>query len=308
MKTKAILCALAASLLFLSACKKSETESDNIDTNSENVAIVGTSTTNLTSTVWFDDFGAMGFDANQTSGSRVGFHGSVAYKNIGTTINLASPQLGEDYWIRYESDAHCFTQRYEYGSLYCDIDHDDAISEPIFASGTMTTKHIEGGYTLAIDGTLIDGTSVKINLKMSYTDEVIPLTPNSVILDGVKYEASASANTATNGITHWTLTGENIDISGNIYPYSDNLHAYLNEFPIGDGYRFDFAINIPGLQLSYDWNDDTLICQLDGETVDNPFASGDGEFNVYDNEVYVTIIGTLTNGKTIKVYVNCNAE
>ena len=304
MKTKTILCAFVASLMFFSACEKGET---NIDTNSENVAVVGSTTTNMTSEVWFDDYGTMNFAANQTSGNRVGFHGSVAYSNIGSTINLASPQVGEQYWMRYESDACSFTQRYEYGSLYCDINHDDAISEPIFTSGTMTTQHIEGGYTLAIDGTLIDGTSVKIKLKMSYSGEVIPLTPNSVILDGIKYEATPSATTATDGITHWTLTGDNINISGNIYPYSDNLHAYLNEFPIGDGYRFDFDINIPGLQLSYDWYDDTLSCQLDGATVDNPFASGDGEFNVYDGDVRVTIIGTLTNGKTLKMYLSCNA-
>ena len=63
--------------------------------------------------------------------------------------------------------------------------------------------------------------------------------------------------------------------------------------------------NVPGLQLSYFWNDDHIEGTLNGEAFTaTPFTEGDAEISAYYNEMKVTVIGTLNNGKVLKLFVS----
>lgn len=279
--------------------------------DSDNMARLGNGNAiPLQSALQFDDFGEANFSGMCRGNgglSRAHFGAGIAWESLGRTLDLAAPQASEEYWFRYEewhdTDMVAFTQNNYLGEVYGELNNEDGTSSPVFTSGTLTTAHVDGGYTLAIDGTLKDGTTVSIRLRVAYTDEVVPLTPNSIIYDGVKYECTSDATRSGNGTVQWSLAGQNVSATGHIYPGSDNLHAYLHESPIGDGYRFDFSVDIPGLQLGYDWNDDQLTCTLDGQPVSNPFTQGDAEFNVYNDQASVWAVGTLTNGKVLKFRV-----
>ena len=259
----------------------------------------------LQSTLEFDDFGKANFAGMYHQGGIAAHFGAgIAWESLGRTLDLASPQATEEYWFRYEewhdTNMVAFTQNNNFGNVNGDLNNGESTSQPIFTSGTLTTAHVAGGYTRALDGTLKDGTTVSIRLKVTHTDEVVPLTPNSIIYDGVKYECRSGATRTASGMVQWSLSDGDATVTGHIYPGSDNLHAYLHESPIGDGYHFDFSVSLPGLQLDYDWNNDQLDCTLDGQTVPNPFPEGNAEFNVYTDEAAVWVVGTLTNGKVLK--------
>jgi len=67
----------------------------------------------------------------------------------------------------------------------------------------------------------------------------------------------------------------------------------------------EMKVNVPGLQLSYFWNDDHIEGTLNGEAFTaTPFTEGDAEISAYYNEMKVTVIGTLNNGKVLKLFVS----
>ncbi|MBP5455559.1 MAG: hypothetical protein J6Y37_03605 [Paludibacteraceae bacterium] len=300
------------------SCDKDSSDDENEEggetiSNSDNSAKVGDVTSSLSCDLMFDDFGEANFSARgMEAGKRIHFSAGIAWESIGKTINLATPQASEEYWFRYEEfleqeEGLQFTQRNDLGNVYSDYKHEEGTDEPIFASGTLTTKQIEGGYTLVIDGTLKSGIAVLIKLNVPFTEKIVPLSRNTLIYDGVKYELTSSAKqNPSNAIIHWTGNNEsaNISSSGDIYPSSDNLHADLPDQPSGDGYQFAFNVSLPELQLSYFWNNDHLECQLDGKSVANPFVDGYAEIGAYRGQMSFIAIGTLTNGKVLKLRVS----
>ena len=207
-----------------------------------------------------------------------------------------------------EEDMIMFTQcNYEDGGMYSDLNFDEGTTSSVFTRGTLTTTHTDEGYTLLVEGVLTDGTDVLIKLKVAYTDEVIILTENSVIYDGVKYELSTNV-TSSNDLVRWTSTGSNgVSASGSMLEYYTGVGLFLQEQPIGGGnYYCDFAVDVPGLQLSYAWNYDVLNCTLNGETVSNPFTDGEASIYANNGSMSFTAKGTLTNGKEIKIWTRGN--
>ena len=278
----------------------------------DNMAQVGLIYTPLMSNLEINDFGSAAFQgmyANENT--HVHFVAGIAWESLGKTFDLTRGHRGEDFWFRYEGwigENGCEITHYNYpdGTIACWINQSDQMADPVFASGTLSTTRTEEGYTLVIDGTLTDGTTVLIKMKVAFTEEIIPLTKNSVIYDGVKYEFTTTA-TQDGGTANvsWTSTGDNnVSSSGTVYQGSNNLHIYLYENPTGDGYYFDFNVNVPGLELSYNWANDQLSGTLNGEPfTSTPFTEGDAEISAYYNEMSVTVIGTLSNGKVLKLYV-----
>lgn len=314
---------VAFAMTAMVACDK-EDNGDNSNNNNgggggtvidtDNMAQVGDLNTPLESTLEFSDYGEAAFHgmyANENA--HVHFGAGIAWESLGKTFDLTSGHPGEDFWFRYEGwaeDGCEFTHNnYLDGSIACWLNQGEQMSDPVFASGTLSTTRTDEGYTLVIDGTLTDGTTVLIKMKVAYTDEVIPLTPNSVIYDGVKYEFTTTATqNAGTGDVSWTSTGDNnVSSSGIVYQGSNNLHIYLYENPTGGGYYFDFEVDVPGLELSYNWTNDHLSGTLNGEPFSStPFTDGDAEIGAYYNEMRVTVIGTLSNGKVLKLYVASN--
>lgn len=279
----------------------------------DNMAQVGSLTTPLTGELQFDDYGNAAFQAmyfNDAEEVHVHFGAGIAWESLGKTFDLTTGHVGEDFWFRYEGWAEngCeFTHNnYADGTLGTWLNQSERMGEPVFSSGTLTTNRTDKGYTLKVEGTLTDGTSVLIKMDVPFTEEIIPLTKNSVIYDGVKYEFTTTA-TQDGGTANvsWTSTGDNnVSSSGTVYQNSHNLHIYLQNNPTGDGYYFDFNVNVPGLELSYNWANDQLSGTLNGEPfTSTPFTEGDAEISAYYNEMSVTVIGTLSNGKVLKLYV-----
>ena len=83
------------------------------------------------------------------------------------------------------------------------------------------------------------------------------------------------------------------------------LGIFLDENPSGSGdYRFDFAIDIPGLQLTYNFQSSGLSGTLNGQPfTTTPFSDGEASISAYYEELYVTVIGVLNNGKEFKLCV-----
>lgn len=318
MKARTILCALAATMMLFVACDKDDdngnTNGGGITPTGDNYAIVGTLSSTLETTLEFDDYGTANFGGtymSEAEGKHVHFGAGIAWESLGKSIDLAGARLGEEYWFRYEGSAGgnmvMFTQRNTDGYIYSDLNHEEGVEQAVFTSGTLTTEHVDGGYTLAINGTLTDGTTVEIRMKVAYTDEVVPLTKNSLIYDGVKYEFTTTAqrNGGTGNVT-WSSTGANgISSAGTVYQGSNNLHIFLQDNPIGDDYYFDFSVDAPGIQLDYSWHDDQLTGTLNGEAfTSTPFTEGDAEISAYSDQLRVTVIGTLASGKVLKLYVD----
>lgn len=284
------------------------------NTDSENMVDVGELTTEVNSDLWFDDYGTACFAATWDQ-PLLHFSCRVEWNSLGKTIDLSKPQTGVEYGMRYEAcieseeDMIMFTQRnYGDGGMYSDLNFDEGTSSPIFTSGTLTTTHTDEGYTLLVEGVLTDGTDVLIKLKVAYTDEVVILTENSVIYDGVKYDLSTNV-TASNGLVHWTSTGSNgVSASGSMLEYYNGIGIFLQEYPIpGGDYYCDFAVDVPGLQLSYVWDHVAgLSCTLNGETVSNAFTDGEASIYAYNDQMSFNVKGTLTNGKEIKIWTRGN--
>ena len=325
MKTaKFILTFVATAAMIFAACGKDDTDTTtnnggnngggNTPTNSDNMALVGNLNTPLTSDLIFDDYGTANFNSmyvNDAEEIRVHFSGGIAWESLGKTFDLTSGHAGENFWFRYEGWAEngCEFTHYNYadGTLGTWLNDSERMGEPIFSSGTLTTARTETGYTLKIEGTLTDNTPVLIKMNIPFTEEIIPLTKNSIIYDGVKYEFTTTAqqNGGTGNVT-WSSTGENnVTTSGTVYQGSNNLHIYLQNNPTGDGYYFEFSVNAPDIQLNYYWENNQLTGTLNGEPfTSTPFSSGDIEIGAYYNQLKVTVIGTLNNGKELKLYVD----
>ena len=319
MKARFLLFGLAAAMMTLMASCDPEPVNppdngggeggDPVDT--ENMFHIGNFNNSVTSELFFSDYGTAQFTGiYETDECMARMMVSIGWETLERTIDLANPQANEDYWIRYEygteDDWLDFTQGCTYGEVSSWLNHSDKMTEPIFSTGTLTTIHTDEGYTLTIDGTLTNGTSVLVRLKVPFTEVVVPLTENSVIYDGVKYQFStiATQDGGTSNVS-WTSTGDNnVSSSGTIYYGSNNLHIFLQDNPNGGGYYFDFSINVPGLQLSYSWSNDQLTGTLNGEPfTSTPFTEGDASIGAYYNEMSVTVIGKLNNGKVLKLWV-----
>ena len=311
MKAKTLFYALAATMMIFAACSKDEVNGNGGGTNitdQDNMAQVGTFSTPMMASLDFDDWGEANFQAMyNSSNAHVHFSAGVAWESLGKTIDLTSGQLGEDFWFRYEymsEEGYDFTHgNYTDGSVSDYLNQSERMETSIFTSGTMTTTHTEEGWSLVIEGTLVDGNSVLIKLKVPFTEEIIPLTKNSLIYDGVKYEftTTASQNTGTANVT-WISTGENgVSSTGTVYYGSNNLGIFLEDNPTGDGYYFDFGVTAPNLQLTYHWSNDQLTGTFNGvDFTSTPFTDGMASISAYYNEMQVSVIGTLSNGKTIK--------
>ena len=319
--TKFLMMSVAAAMMMFASCGK-DNENDNgnggggnnntIDQN--NMAQVGSLTTPLTSELQFDDYGNAAFQGmyfNDAEEVHVHFGAGIDWESLVKTFDLTTGHVGEGFWFRYEGWAEngCeFTHNnYADGTLGTWLNQSERMGEPVFSSGTLITARTETGYTLKVEGTLTDGTSVLIKMDVPFTEEIIPLTKNSIIYDGVKYEFTTTAqqNGGTGNVT-WSSIGENnVSISGTVYQGSNNLHITLQNNPTGDGYYFDFEVSTPDIQLSYNWNNDQLTGNLNGEPfTSTPFIEGDAEIGAYYNQMTVTVIGTLSNGKVIKFYVD----
>lgn len=313
--TRHLLTFVAAAAMMFASCGDKDNDNNGGGGNTpdpNNMAQVGTLITPLESDLYFDDFGTASFEGTYEDGStHVHFGAGIAWESLGKTFDLTSGHVGEVFWFRYEGWAEngCeFTHNnYADGTLGTWLNQSERMGEPVFSSGTLTTARTETGYTLKVDGTLIDGTPVLIKMDVPFTEEIIPLTKNSLIYDGVKYEFTTTAqqNGGTGNVT-WNSTGaNNVTSSGTVYQGSNNLHIYLQNNPTGDGYFFDFNVNAPGIQLDYSWHNDQLTGTLNGEPfTSTPFTEGDAEISAYYNQMSVTVIGTLSNGKVLKLYVD----
>lgn len=310
---------VAFAMTAMVSCSKDDSN-DNTGNNGggdisalDNMAQVGSLATPLTADLVIDDFGEAAFQARYQNGDEVHVHFSagISYGSLNKTIDLTSGQVDENFWFRYEGwaeDGCEFTHgNYPDGTLSNWLNDSEQMGSPIFANGTLTTARTDNGYSLKVEGTLIDGTSVLIKLNVPYSGEIVPLTKNSVIYDGVKYEFTTDANfdPATSNVT-WSSTGDNnITSSGTAYYGSGNLVITLANNPTGDGYRFDFAINTPDIQLTYNWNNDQLTGALNGEPfTSTPFTAGEATIHTYNSELDVKVVGTLSNGKEFKLWVN----
>ena len=308
----------------LSSCNKDDDNSgnnnnSNTGTNTDCYANVAGRTYQFNADLSFDDFGEASFNARyinpSTPEASVHFSAGVAWESIGKTINLAVSNPEDSYWMRYEDfeNTPMFTQNDFYGSVYSDYtdnNTDETYSEPIFASGTLTTEHIEGGYTLAIDGTLKNGTSVQIRLKIAYTEAVIPLTRNSLIYDGVKYEISnGGATRLASGSIQFGSFGNSgtPSVTGHIgNPIEVGVTYFLNEYHNGSSsadYPYDFAIQMDGLEMSYNLYESGFACTINGNEVSEPFTDGEASMSVYNGMMSFMVRGTLYNGKQLKLYL-----
>ncbi len=283
------------------------------NTNANNYAQVGSLNTPLTADIFFNDFGEANFNAsynNESENIHVHFSAGIAWESLGKTFDLTSGHNSENFWFRYEGwgENECeFTHNnHTDGTLSTWLNQSEQMTTPVFSSGTMSTARTAEGYTLTVDGTLTDGTKVLIKLDVPFEGEVVPLTRNSVIYDGVKYEFSttASSDPSTSNV-NWSSTGDNgVSSSGTVYYGSNNLGIYLQDNPTGDGYYFDFEINTPDIQLSYNWHNDQLTGTFNGVPFNStPFTSGEASISAYYHEMQVTVIGTLNNGKELKLCV-----
>lgn len=309
---------IAAILLTASvSCDKENNDNNNAGGDDvsiqDNMAQVGNHVTTLTSELWFDDYGTAYINAfNNGQNGEVHFSCTIAWNSLGKSFDLSSGLMDIDYNILYEylseTETFEFSQtNFPDGSIRRSFNFGDHSDSPVFTSGTLTTsRNDDGQYTLTINGTLIDGTTVDIKLKAKNDSEIIPLTSNSVIYDGVKYtfNTTATRNGGTNNV-NWNGIGENgVTTSGTIYYGSNNLHIPLQLNPTGDGYYFDFNITLPNFELSYSWNNDLMTGTLDGEAFSStPFTEGDAEISTYNGLMHVYITGTLSNGKTLKLDV-----
>jgi hypothetical protein len=187
------------------------------------------------------------------------------------------------------------------------LNHGERSDNPVFSTGTFSTARTDNGYTLKIEGTLVDGTPVLIKMDVPFTGEIIPLTKNSVIYNGVKYQFTTTAqqDDSTGNVT-WNSTGaNNVSTSGTIFQGSNNLGIFLEDNPVGDGYHFEFEINTPDIQLSYHWHNNQLTGTINGEPfTSTPFIGGEASISAYHNQMRVTVIGTLNNGKELSLYVD----
>ena len=309
---------LTAMVAFAAGCTPEDDPSNGgnnnggTDTDSENMVDVGDLTTEVESSLWFDDYGTACFDASREQ-PMVHFSCRVDWNSIGKTIDLSRSLNGMEYSFRYEAyaaneeDMVMFTQYNFDGSIYSDLNYDEGTAAPVFTRGTLKTTHTEEGYSLLIEGVLTDGTDVLIKLKVAYTDEVVFLTENSMIYDGVKYDFSTNVTCSSNSLVQWTCSGSNgVVASGSMYEYYNGVGVFLQEFPMGDGFYFTFAFNVPGLQLTYNWNNDVLISTLNGETVSNPFSDGEASMYANNGEMSFSAHGTLTNGKEVKIWAHGN--
>ena len=310
--TRFIITFVAAATMMFAACDKDDNGGGNNTSDQNNMAQVGNVVTPLEYELSFDAYGTANINGMYAQENiHVHFGAGIAWESLGKTFDLTSGYVDEDFWFRYEGMAtnECqFTHsNYADGTLGTWLNHGERSENPIFSSGTLSTARTDNGYTLKIEGTLIDGTPVLIKMDVPFTEEIVPLTKNSIIYDGVKYQFTTTAqqNGGTGDVT-WSSTGaNNVSTSGTVFQGSNNLGIFLDENPIGDGYHFEFEINTPDLQLSYYWHNDQLTGTFNGEPfTSTPFTGGEANISAYYNQMRVTIIGTLNNGKELKLYVD----
>ena len=311
---KKIFSILAATIMVMAmvSCEK-DNDNGGGGENTNNFAQVGDLNTPMTAELFFSDFGEANFNASYNNASEnihVHFSAGIAWNSLGKTFDLTSGHNGEEFWFRYEgwADNGCeFTHRNKNdGTLSTWLNQSEQMTTPVFSSGTMSTARTSDGYSIVVDGTLTDGTKVLIKLNVPFEGEVVPLTRNSVIYDGVKYEftTTASSDPSTSNVT-WNSTGDNgVSSSGTVFYGSNNLGIFLQDNPTGDGYYFNFEINAPNLQLSYNWHNDQLTGTFNGVPFNStPFTSGEASISAYYHEMQVTVIGTLNNGKELKLCI-----
>lgn len=301
---------VAAVTMMFAACNKDDNGGNTPDQN--NMARVGNVVTPLEYELSFDAYGTANINGMYAQENiHVHFGAGIAWESLGKTFDLTTGYVDEDFWFRYEGMAtnECqFTHsNYADGTLGTWLNHGERSDNPVFSTGTFSTACTDNGYTLKIEGTLVDGTPVLIKMDVPFTGEIIPLTKNSVIYNGVKYQFTTTAqqDDSTGNVT-WNSTGaNNVSTSGTIFQGSNNLGIFLEDNPVGDGYHFEFEINTPDIQLSYHWHNNQLTGTINGEPfTSSPFIGGEASISAYHNQMRVTVIGTLNNGKELRLYVD----
>ncbi len=297
----------------MSSCDKENVNNNNnidIIAIDDNMAQIEEDVFTLTSSVDFDDYGRAIFTAHSASKrfSDFSLTAGIPWGTIGKTINLSDLQDSDNFelFIQFfdpENNTDFFIRQ-----IVSNGHLDAGVDALVFASGTLTTTRTEGGYTLEVEGTLTNGIYLHVKLNTPYTDEIIILSDNSLIYDGVKYELTVNASEITDTDFYLAATGENnVSFSGRFQWPSpgDYLNLPAGIPPEEFATSIDFSVNVPGLQLHYELNTTREYGTVNGEGTTTPFTDGSLIWGIFGDKegMFFQIIGTLSNGKVLKILI-----
>ena len=134
-----------------------------------NVVIIDDEKCYLESVAYVNEYGQIYFNAANEY-KFVFFYGLIDLEDLGKTIDLTNAEPQEGYMARFESDDLMFQQRNLDDAFTC-ILNGSYVEGPLFTSGTLTTSVANNVYTLNLNGTMTDGTTVVVKLKATDTDD-----------------------------------------------------------------------------------------------------------------------------------------
>lgn len=162
---------VAAAAMMLASCDKDNNNEDNGGGNGgnngpslsdNNIVALNNDIAAVESTVWMYEQDYTGYLV-QAQCERCHFLVTLDMPLIGTTIDLSTALDAQgNYGFSYEGDLDGEYYEIRQGGGYGNVSHYDSqtgdqVASPLFASGTLTTVNNDEGFTLTINGTLLDG-------------------------------------------------------------------------------------------------------------------------------------------------------
>ena len=157
----------AAAMMFASCGEKDNTDDNGGGNNGpsltdNNIVALNNDITAVESTVQMYEQDYTGYLV-QAQCERCHLLATLDMPLIGTTIDLSTALDAQgNYGFSYEGDLDGEWFEIRQGGGYGNVSHYDSqtgdqVASPLFASGTLTTVNNDDGFTLTINGTLLDG-------------------------------------------------------------------------------------------------------------------------------------------------------